>query len=257
MIEIARVHADSRRRYGADKVWRQLHLEGVRVARCTVERLMRREGLCGVRRGRHWKTTIPDEHTERPVDLVKRDFSAPAPNRLWVADLTYVKTHAGFCYVAFVIDVFSRFVVGWQVSTSLRSDLALDALEMAIHSRHVDESGQLINHHDRGVQYVSFRYARRLIEAGIEASVGSTGDSYDNALAESFNGLYKAELIYHEGPWKGVEDVEWATLTYVDWFNHKRLHGEIGMVTPAMFEAAYYDQTSLVEETRLETIESL
>jgi transposase InsO family protein len=218
---------------------------------------MRREGLCGVRRGRHWKTTIPDEHAERPLDLVKRDFSAPSPNRLWVADLTYVKTHAGFVYAAFIIDVFSRFIVGWQVSTSLRSDLALDALEMAIHSRGVSGDDQLINHHDRGVQYVSFRYSRRLIEAGIEASVGSKGDSYDNALAESFNGLYKAELIYHEGPWKGVEDVEWATLTYVDWFNNKRLHGEIGMVTPAMFEAAYYDRQELVEETRLETIESL
>lgn len=257
MIEITRVHAESRRRYGADKVWRQLHLEGINVARCTVERLMRREGLCGVRRGRHWKTTIPDEHAERPLDLVKRDFSAPAPNRLWVADLTYVKTHAGFVYAAFIIDVFSRFIVGWQVSTSLRSDLALDALEMAIHSRGVSGDDQLINHHDRGVQYVSFRYSRRLIEAGIEASVGSKGDSYDNALAESCNGLYKAELIYHEGPWKGVEDVEWATLTYVDWFNNKRLHGEIGMVTPAMFEAAYYDRQELVEETRLETIESL
>lgn len=256
VIEIRRVHADSRQRYGADKVWRQLHLDGVDVARCTVERLMRREGLVGVRRGRHWKTTIPDEHAERPIDLVERDFSAPGPNRLWVADLTYVKTHAGFVYVAFILDVFSRFIVGWQVSTSLRSDLALDALEMAIHSRGVSERGELIHHNDRGVQYVSFRYARRLIEAGIEASVGSKGDSYDNALAESFNGLYKAELIYHEGPWKGVEDVEWATLTYVDWFNHKRLHGEIGMVTPAMFEAAHYAQASLVEPTSLETIES-
>ncbi len=257
VVEITRVHAESRRRYGADKVWRQLQLEGVAVARCTVERLMRREGLVGVRRGRHWKTTIPDESAERPLDLVQRDFSAPAPNRLWVADLTYVKTHAGFTYVAFVIDVFSRFIVGWQVSTSLRSDIALDALEMAIHSRNVSGDDQLINHHDRGVQYVSFRYTRRLIEAGIEASVGSKGDSYDNALAESFNGLYKAELIYHEGPWKGVEDVEWATLTYVDWFNHKRLHGEIGMVTPAMFEAAYYAQRSLVDDAGLETVESL
>jgi putative transposase len=218
---------------------------------------MRREGLCGVRRGRHWKTTIADESAQRPSDLVQRDFTAPAPNRLWVADLTYVKTHAGFVYTAFIIDVFSRFIVGWQVSTSLRSDLALDALEMAIHSRGVSERGDLIHHNDRGVQYVSFRYAHRLVEAGIDASVGSTGDSYDNALAESFNGLYKTELIYHEGPWKGIEDVEWATLTYVDWFNHKRLHGEIGMVTPAMFEAAYYAQTTLVDDTSLETIESL
>lgn len=257
VVEVRRVHAESRRRYGADKVWKQLQLEGVAVARCTVERLMRREGLCGVRRGRHWKTTIPDESAERPLDLVRRDFSAPAPNRLWVADLTYVKTHAGFVYVAFVLDVFSRYVVGWQVSTSLKSDLALDALEMAIHSRGVGERGQLINHHDRGVQYVSFRYSRRLVEAGIEASVGSKGGSYDNALAESFNGLYNTELIYHEGPWKGVEDVEWATLTYVDWFNHKRLHGEIGMVTPAMFEAGHYDRQEPEEETGLETIASL
>lgn len=234
-----------------------MHLDGVTVARCTVERLMRREELQGVRRGRHWKTTIPDENAERPSDLVQRDFSAPAPNRLWVADLTYVKTHAGFVYAAFIIDVFSRFIVGWQVSSSLRSDIALDALEMAIHSRRVDEHSALINHHDRGVQYVSFRYSHRLLEAGIEASIGSKGDSYDNALAESFNGLYKTELIYHEGPWKGVEDVEWATLTYVDWFNHRRLHGEIGMVAPAMFEAAYYDQQELVEETSVETIESL
>ncbi len=161
VVEIARVHADSRRRYGADKVWRQLHLDGVTVARCTVERLMRREGLQGVRRGRHWKTTIPDDSAERPSDLVQRDFSAPAPNRLWVADLTYVKTHAGFVYAAFIIDVFSRFIVGWQVSSSLRSDIALDALEMAIHSRRVDEHSALINHHDRGVQYVSFRYSHR------------------------------------------------------------------------------------------------
>ena len=153
--------------------------------------------------------------------------------------------------------MFSRFIVGWQVSTSLRSDLALDALEMAILSRDVNERGELIHHNDRGVQYVSFRYARRLIEARIEASVGSKGDSYDCALAESFNGLYKAELIYHEGPWKGIEDVEWATLTYVDWFNNKRLHGEIGMVTPAMFEAAYYDQAALEDDASLETIESL
>lgn len=252
-----RVHDESRCRYGADKVWKQLHLDGVKVARCTVERLMRREGLVGVRRGRHWKTTFGDATLERPADLVERNFSAPAPNRLWVADLTYVKTHSGFCYVAFVVDVFSRFIVGWQVSKSLRSDLAIDALEMAICSRRAGGLDGLIHHSDRGVQFLSIRYSERLVTAGIEGSVGSKGDSYDNALAESFNGLYKTELIYHEGPWKGIDDLEWATLTYVDWFNNKRLHGEIGMVSPAMFEAAYYNQKSLVEETSLETIESL
>lgn len=257
VVEIRRVHDESRRRYGADKVCKQLHLDGVIVARCTVERLMRAEGLVGVRRGRHWKTTFNDDTMARPADLVKRDFSASAPNRLWVADLTYVKTHSGFCYVAFVVDVFSRFVVGWQVSTSLRSDLAIDALEMAIHSRRPRGLDRLVHHSDRGVQFLSIRYSKRLLAAGIEASVGSKGDSYDNALAESFNGLYKTELIYHEGPWKGADEVEWATLTYVDWFNNKRLHGEIGMVAPAMFEAAYYDHKSLVEEARLETIESL
>jgi len=205
---------------------------------------MRAEGIHGVRRGRRFKTTIPDELLDRPSDLVDRDFSAPGPNRLWVADLTYVKTHAGFVYVAFVVDVFSRFVVGWQVSTSLRSDLALDALEMAIHSRQVDASDGLIHHSDRGVQFLSIRYTERLAEAGIEGSVGSKGDSYDNALAESFNGLYKTELIYHEGPWKGPDDVEWATLTYVDWFNNRRLHGEIGMVPPAELEATFYAQNT-------------
>lgn len=204
---------------------------------------MRDLGLSGVTRGRGWKrTTVPDTDAERPVDLVDRDFTAPAPNRLWVADLTYVKTHVGFVYVAFVIDVFSRFVVGWQVSSRLRSDLALDALEMAIHARRDRGLAGLVQHHDRGVQYLSIRYTERLAEAGIAASVGSKGDSYDNALAESFNGLYKTELIFHEGPWAGLEEVEWATLTYLDWFNNRRIHGEIGWVTPAEFEAAYYRQ---------------
>lgn len=208
---------------------------------------MRDLGLKGVRRGRSWKTTIVDELAARPRDLVERTFSAPAPNRLWVADLTYVKTHVGFCYVAFVIDVYSRKVVGWQVSTSLRSDLAIDALEMAIHSRDRRELHGLVHHSDRGVQFVSIRYTERLAEAGIECSVGSKGDSYDNALAESFNGLYKAELIYHEGPWTSADHVEWATLTYVHWFNNKRLHGEIGMVPPAEFEDAYYRDARPVE----------
>ena len=244
-VEIVRVFEENRSVYGADKVWTQLNREGVPVARCTVERLMRSLGIAGVTRGRAWKrTTIADEALDRPRDLVERNFTAAAPNRLWVADLTYVKTHVGFVYVAFIVDVFSRFVVGWQVSTSLRSDLALDALEMAIWARQRQGLDGLVQHHDRGVQYLSIRYTERLAEAGIAASVGSKGDSYDNALAESFNGLYKSELIFHEGPWKSADDVEWATLTYVDWFNNRRLHSEIGMVPPAELEANYYRQSS-------------
>jgi putative transposase len=247
---IRRVHAENLSVYGADKIWTQLNNEGIRVARCTVERLMRQEGLQGNRRGRTWTvTTIGDDRLERPADLVDRTFAAPAPNRLWVADITYVKTHSGWVYVAFVIDVYSRAVVGWQASKSLRSDLALDALEMAIWNRRrqgVDVSG-LVHHSDRGVQYLSIRYADRLAANDIVASVGSKGDSYDNALAETFNGLYKWELIYRQGPWSGLDDVEFATMTYVDWFNHRRLHGTItpgaGYTTPAAFEAAYYCQT--------------
>ena len=233
--------------YGADKVWAQLQREGIRVARCTVERLMRELGLRGVVRGKtRVRTTFADEATPRPADLVNRQFRAQAPNQLWVADLTYVKTHSGWVYVAFVVDVFSRFVVGWQASRSLRTDLALDALEMAIWRRGRRLHG-LVHHSDRGVQYLAIRYTERLAEAGVVASVGSRGDSYDNALAESFNGLYKAELIRHRGPWCGLEDVEYATLEYVDWFNHRRLHGEIGMIPPAEFEAIYYDQKEPAE----------
>jgi putative transposase len=256
-VEILRVYEENRRVYGADKIWMQLNREGTRVARCTVERLMRQLGIQGIRRGRRWKTTIPDELQARPSDLVDRNFSAPAPNRLWVADLTYVKTHSGFVYVAFVVDTFSRFVVGWQVSTSLRSDLALDALEMAIHSRQVAPDTGLVHHSDRGVQFLSIRYTERLAEAGINASVGSRGDSYDNALAESFNGLYKTELIYHEGPWRGPDDVEWATLTYIHWFNHTRLHGEIGMQPPAEYEHAYYSQPRPAETAEPQQTTSL
>jgi putative transposase len=179
----------------------------------------------------------------RPSDLVKRQFRATAPNRLWVADLTYVKTHAGWVYVAFVIDVFSRSVVGWQAARSLRTDLALDALEMALWRRRHDSLDGLIHHSDRGVQYLAIRYTERLAEAGVVASIGSRGDSYDNALAESFNGLYKAELIHHRGPWRGLDDVEYATLEYVDWFNQRRLHGELEMLPPAEFEALYYERT--------------
>jgi putative transposase len=251
VVEIQRVYEENLSVYGADKIWAQLNDEGIRVARCTVERLMRRMGLQGNRRGRTWTiTTIGDERLERPADLVDRDFAAPAPNRLWVADLTYVKTHSGWVYVAFVIDVYSRMVVGWQASKSLRSDLALDALEMAIWNRQrngIDVSG-LVHHSDRGVQYLCIRYAERLAANDIVASVGSKGDSYDNALAESFNGLYKWELIYRQGPWRGLDDVEFATMTYLDWFNHRRLHGTItpdaSYTTPAAFEAAFYRQNT-------------
>ena len=240
--EILRVHqSNCDGVYGAKKIWKQLHREGITVANCTVRRLMKAEGLSGARRGRAFKvTTVADEHQHRPSDLVDRQFVAPAPNRLWVADLTYVKTHTGWTYVAFIIDVFSRAIVGWQASTSLRSDLAIDALEMAIYSRNHRDLSSLIHHSDRGVQYLSIRYSERLGEAAIVASVGSKGDSYDNALAESFNGLYKTELIHRKGPWRNVEHVEWATLNYVDWFNNRRIHESLDYVPPVEFEAHYY-----------------
>jgi len=239
--EIRRVHHDNFAVYGVVKVWKQLQREGHSVARRTVQRLMKDLELQGARRGRRFKkTTFGDDQLHRPSDLVDRQFVASAPNRLWVADLTYVKSHSGWTYVAFIIDVFSRAIVGWQVSTSLRSDLAIDALEMAIFARGDRDLSELIHHSDRGVQYLSIRYSERLGEAGVVASVGSRGDSYDNALAESFNGLFKTELIHRQGPWRNVEHVEWATLNYVDWFNRRRLHGEIGMVPPAEFEARYY-----------------
>jgi len=238
-VEIERVWKENQSVYGARKVWKQLKREGFVVARCTVERLMAEMGLQGVVRGRAFKrTTIADESAQRPADLVRRDFTADRPNRLWVADLTYVATWAGFVYVAFVVDVFSRRIVGWRVSSSLRSDLALDALEQALHARPGIE--QLIHHSDRGVQYLSIRYTERLAEAGIEPSVGSVGDSYDNALAETIIGLYKAEVIHKNGPWKSLEEVEFATLEWVDWFNHRRLLSSIGDVPPAEFEAMYY-----------------
>jgi putative transposase len=237
---IRHVWDEHRQVYGADKVWAQLNREGTAVARCTVERLMRELGLRGVVRGKpRVRTTVGDEASDRPRDLVARQFRAPAPNRLWVADLTYVKTHSGWVYVAFVVDACSRFVVGWQASRSLRTDLALDALEMALWTRRAVPLTGLIHHSDRGVQYLAIRYTERLTEAGAVPSVGSRGDSYDNALAESFNGLYKTELIRHRGPWRGLDDVEYATLEYVDWFNHRRLHGELGMLPPAEFEALH------------------
>jgi transposase InsO family protein len=240
-VEIERVWKENYGVYGARKVWRQLVREEFEVARCTIERLMQRMGLQGVVRGRKIKTTIPEELADRPADLVKRSFVAERPNQLWVADLTYVATWSGFVYVAFVTDVFSRRIVGWRVSRSLRSDLALDALEQALHARQDLES--LIHHSDRGVQYLSIRYTERLAEAGIEASVGSKGDSYDNALAETINGLYKAELIRRHGPWRSLEEVELATLEWVDWFNHRRLLEPIGNVPPAEFEMMYYEAT--------------
>ena len=238
--EIERIEAEAYDGvYGAQKVWRQFHREGTAVARCTVERLMRQMGISGVKRGRAFKvTTITDEWSPRPSDLVKREFKATAPNQLWVADITYVATWAGFAYVAFVIDVFSRYIVGWRVSSSLRSDLALDALEQALYARpHADG---LVHHSDHGVQYLSIRYTERLAEAGIEASVGSVGDSYDNALAESINALYKAEVIRRKGPWRNVDAVEFATLEWVDWFNNRRLFGPLGHVPPTEYEQAYY-----------------
>jgi putative transposase len=240
--EIQRIWNENFRVYGADKVWAQLRREGYRVARCTVERLMRDLGLRGVVRGKTPRTTLVEDGATRPVDLVDRHFVAPAPNRLWVADLTYVKTHSGWVYVAFIVDVFSRYVVGWQASRSLRAELALDALEMAIWARRGEQLQGLVHHSDRGVQYLAVRYTERLALAGAVASVGSRGDSYDNALAESFNGLYKTELIRRRGSWRGLDDVEYATLEWVDWFNQRRLHTELGMVPPAEFEAAQYHE---------------
>ena len=237
--QIVRVHAANFGVYGARKVWRQLHREGIDVARCTVERLMGELGLQGVRRGKTRRTTTPELTAPRPADLVERNFSATGPNELWVADLTYVATWSGFVYVAFVIDVFSRFIVGWQASRSLRTDLALDALEMAIWRRQGELDG-LVHHSDRGSQYLSIRYTERLAEAGAVTSVGSRGDSYDNALAETLIGLYKTELIRRNGPWKGIDDVEYGTLEWTDWFNHRRLLEPIGNVPPAEFETSFY-----------------
>lgn len=236
--EIQRVWDANFRVYGARKVWRQLNREGIRVARCTVERLMRDSGLAGAVRGQTFKTTIADDTTARPADLVCREFTASSPNRLWVSDLTYVATWQGFVYVAFVIDVFSRLIVGWRASRSLRADLALDALEQALWAR--PDTQRLVHHSDRGVQYLSIRYTERLAEAGIEPSVGSVGDSCDNALAESVIGLYKTEVIRRRGPWRNLEAVEFATLEWVDWFNNRRVLEPIGNVPPAEFEEVYY-----------------
>ena len=242
MPQIERVWKGNMQVYGADKIWRQLAREGMTVARCTVERLMRRQGLRGVTRGKVVRTTISDSSAPSPRDLVNRQFRAERPNQLWVSDFTYVSTWQGWLYVAFVIDVFARRIVGWRVSPSMRTDFVLDALEQALYARQPERDSALIHHSDRGSQYVSIRYSERLAEAGIEPSVGSKGDSYDNALAETINGLYKTELIHRRAPWKTRQAVELATLEWVAWFNNHRLLEPIGYIPPAEAEANYYRQ---------------
>ncbi len=239
--EIRRVFAANFGVYGVRKVWRQMQREGIAVARCTVARLMRQMGLQGVVRGKSIKTTVSDAAAPCPRDRVNRQFTAPRPNALWVSDFTYVATWSGFVYVAFVIDAFARRIVGWRVSRSARAEFVLDALEQALHDRQPWRAN-LIHHSDRGVQYVSIKYTERLAEAGIEPSVGSVGDSYDNALAETVIGLFKAEVIHRRGPWRSVEAVEFATLEWVDWFNNRRLHSELADVPPAEHEATHYRQ---------------
>ena len=238
--EISRVFAENFAVYGVRKVWRQLGREGVAVARCGVERLMRQMGLQGAIRGKPIRTTISDKAAPCPQDRVNRQFHAPRPNALWVSDFTYVATWQGFVYVAFVIDVFARRIVGWRASRTAHAGFVLDALEQALHDRRPTLRGGLVHHSDRGSQYVSIKYTERLADAGIEPSVGSVGDSYDNALAESINGLYKAELIHRRGPWRNFEAVEFATLEWLDWFNHRRLLEPIGNIPPAEAEARYY-----------------
>jgi putative transposase len=248
--DITRVHAENFGVYGAEKIWAQLNREGIRVARCTVQRLMRDLGLRGAVRGKQWRTTKVDPTAVRPRDLVDRRFTAPAPNRLWVADLTYVRTWSGFVYTAFITDVFSRRIVGWQASKSLKTDLALHALEQAIWER--GRAGHtldgLVHHSDRGVQYLSIRYTERLAANGVVNSVGSRGDSFDNAMAESIIGLYKTELVRNKGPWRGLDDLELATLEWVDWFNHHRLFTDLGRIPPAEFEQLYYRQHVSADE---------
>ena len=241
MAQIRRVHEANFGVYGARKVWRQLGREDVVVARCTVERLMRRMGLCGAVRGKETRTTIADKASPRPADKVNRQFRAPRPNVLWVADFTYVATWQGFVYVAFVIDVFARRIVGWRVSRTAHAGFVLDALEQALHDRRPTQ-GDLTHHSDRGRQYVSILYTERLVEAGIEPSVGSVGDSYDNALAETVIGLFKTEVVRRRGPWRSLEAVEYATLDWVDWYNTRRLLEPIGNMPPAEAEARYYAQ---------------
>ena len=247
--EIRRVWEQNFFVYGARKVWLQLKREGIQAARCTVERLMRQLGLVGAVRGGTFKVTTHAADGERPLDLVDRDFTASRPNELWVSDLTYVRLGRSFCYVAFVIDAYARRIVGWQISRSLRSELALDALEQAISERLDDDTASLVHHSDRGGQYLSLRYTERLALAGIEPSVGSRGDSYDNALAETIIGLYKTELIELRGPWSRFEDVELATLEYVWWFNNHRLLSSIGDIPPAEREEQYRSRLTAQPET--------
>jgi transposase InsO family protein len=242
MTHIERVWQANWQVYGADKVWRQMNREGIAVARCTVERLMRQLGLQGAHRGKKVRTTISDSKAPCPLDRVNRVFTAERPNQLWVSDFTYVSTWQGWLYVAFVIDVYARRIVGWRVSCSMQTDFVLDALEQALYERQPERAESLVHHSDRGSQYVSIRYTERLAEAGIEPSVGSRGDSYDNALAETINGLYKTELIHRRAPWKTRESVELATLEWVHWFNHIRLLEPIGYIPPAEAEANYWQQ---------------
>ena len=244
-VEIRRVYDAHHQVYGPRKVWKQLRREGIRVARCTVARLMRDMGLVGAVRGRAWITTTQPGDGGRPADLVDRQFVATRPNQLWVSDFTYVATWGGFVYVAFVIDVFARRIVGWRVSRSMRTDFVLDALEQAIYARRGHALDGLVHHSDAGSQYLSMRYTDRLADAGIAPSVGSQGDAYDNALAESVIGLFKTEVIQRKGPWRSLEAVEFATLVWVDWFNTQRLLGPIGDIPPAEFEAMYYAQAKV------------
>jgi transposase InsO family protein len=238
--EIERVFEENFRVYGVRKIWRQLQREGHEIARCTVARLMQSKGLQGVIRGNPVRTTISDKATPCPLDHVNRQFRAPRPDALWVSDFTYVRTWAGFVYVAFVIDAYARRIVGWRVSRTAHADFVLDALEQALHDRRPMHRGGLIHHSDRGSQYVSIKYTERLVDAGVKPSVGSVGDSYDNALAETINGLYKAEVIWRRGPWRNFAAVEFATLEWVDWFNHRRLLEPIGNIPPAEAEQRYY-----------------
>jgi transposase InsO family protein len=238
--EIERVFDDNLRVYGVRKVWRQMHREGFDVARCTVARLMKSMGIEGIIRGKPVKTTIPDKAAPCPLDHVNRQFRVPAPNRLWVSDFTYVATWQGFVYVAFVIDAFARRIVGWRVSRTAHAGFVLDALEQAVHQRRPAKGTGLVHHSDRGSQYLSIKYTKRLSDAGIEPSVGSVGDSYDNALAETINGLFKAEVIHRRGPWRTFEAVEYATLEWVDWFNNRRLLEPIANIPPAEAEANFY-----------------
>jgi transposase InsO family protein len=250
MPQLQRVWEQNMKVYGADKVWRQLQREQQTVARCTVERLMRRLGIAGIRRGKSIRTTVPDTAAPCPLDHVNRHFKADRPNQLWVSDFTYVSTWQGWLYVAFVINVFARRIVGWRVSSSMHTDFVLDALEQALYARQPEKTDGLVHHSDRGSQYVSIRYTERLAEAGLEPSVGSRGDSYDNALAETINGLYKAEVIHRRGPWKTRASVELATLEWVSWFNHHRLLEPGGYIPPAEAEANYYQQ--LVQKATVE-----